>query len=267
MARALRDWLPRVIQALQPFMSEADISKGMRWEQEIGQQLDQARFGIFCLTAESLNARWINFEAGALSKTVERASVCTYLLDLKATEIEGPLSQFNHTVADKEDTRRLIYTLNRALGEQALGESIVDETFELYWPRLERDLGAIPLTDARAKSLRPIRRTDAMVEEILELVRYVAGNTQPSAVKSNDPRPRLPTTLSWAADDADLLYVHYCFIQDKYRAGEYDDHLTRLTNDETYAKAWLATVRAWGIDIVARETLDSDSSGAEGAVQ
>lgn len=264
MARALRDWLPRVIQTLKPFMSEADIGKGTRWEQEIGSQLDQARFGIFCLTAESLASRWVNFEAGALSKTVEKAAVCTYLLDLKPTEIEGPLSQFNHTIADKEDTRRLLHTINRALVEHALGESLLDETFEIYWERLEQSLKSIPLTDARTKSLRPVRKTDAMIEEILEHVRFIAEHTQPAATEARVPRPRLPTTVSWSAEDADLLYVHYRFIEDKYRAGEYDSHLSKLSSDEAYAMAWLETVRKWGVDIVDRSLADPTPELREG---
>src|SRR2546429_1372898 len=96
-ATAMRDWLPRVIQLIQPWMSESDADKGIRWEQRIGLELEQTSCGVFCLTPENLDSRWINFEAGAIAKTVDKAYVCTYLYDLKATDIEGPLSSFNHT--------------------------------------------------------------------------------------------------------------------------------------------------------------------------
>lgn len=167
-AKALYDWLPRVIQACDPWMSDSDADKGIRWMQTIGAKLEQYNFGIFCLTPENLNSRWINFEAGAISKAVEKSYVWTYLLDLKYTNIEGPLSQFNHTLAEKEDTKKLIRTMNRALGEQARKVGIVDDTFDTFWPRLQDSLNNLPTS---AEEGVPIRKTEDMVEEILISVR------------------------------------------------------------------------------------------------
>jgi hypothetical protein len=167
MAKALRDWLPRVIQAVQPWLSETDIGKGARWEQEIGSELAETRFGIICLTPENLDARWINFEAGALSKAIQKTYVCTYLLELKPADIEGPLSQFNHTRVDVDDSRRLIQTINRALEGQALEESIVNDAFDLWWPRLHEKLKQVPAPTLR----KPPRKLEDMVEEILVSVR------------------------------------------------------------------------------------------------
>lgn len=167
-AKALREWLPRVIQAIEPWMSDSDADKGIRWEQRIGQELEQTRFGIFCLTPENLDSRWLNFEAGAIAKTVEKTYVCTYLLELKPTDIEGPLSRFNHTkTEEKEDTRKLIHTVNRALESQALDEKIVNDSFETFWPRLELQLNQLP--DVAEK--RKPRNIEDMTEEILVSVR------------------------------------------------------------------------------------------------
>lgn len=187
-AKALRDWLPRVIQAVQPWLSESDIGKGTRWEREIGAELAQTRFGIICLTPENLDARWINFEAGALSKTIERTYVCTYLQDLKPTDIEGPLSQFNHTRVDKEDSRKLIHAINRALEAQTLDKQIVDDAFDLLWPRLAERLNQLPAVQAQHV---PTRETDDMVEEILELVRAQSVERARNSLSAN----RLLTTL------------------------------------------------------------------------
>src|SRR5437879_13172271 len=80
-ADALRDWLPLVLQAAKPWMSEADIDKGSRGLDEVGRALEGMKIGIICLTPENLNARWILYEAGALSKTVDaKTRLCTYLL-------------------------------------------------------------------------------------------------------------------------------------------------------------------------------------------
>lgn len=78
-AEALHDWLPRVIQAVQPWLSSTNIDKGARWSDDIAAQLEETKFGLICLTRENLEAPWILFEAGALSKTLDRTYVCPYL--------------------------------------------------------------------------------------------------------------------------------------------------------------------------------------------
>ncbi len=76
-AEALRDWLPNVIQALDPWISE-DIAKGTKWLSKIDEELDKARVGIICSTMENCAATWIVFEASALAKSYARDSVGTY---------------------------------------------------------------------------------------------------------------------------------------------------------------------------------------------
>ena len=44
--KALRDWLPNVIQVLDPWISKSDIDKGTRWSSEIAEQLQASRVGI-----------------------------------------------------------------------------------------------------------------------------------------------------------------------------------------------------------------------------
>ena len=53
-----------------PWLSSADIDKGDRWGAALAHQLDEATFGIICLTRENLGRPWILIEAGAMSKTL-----------------------------------------------------------------------------------------------------------------------------------------------------------------------------------------------------
>jgi hypothetical protein len=94
MAVGLREWLPLVLHYVEPWMSELDISAGGRWAVEVGRELEASNFGLICLTVENLSASWISFEAGALSKTVEKSSVVPYLLDVDFANVDGPLAQF-----------------------------------------------------------------------------------------------------------------------------------------------------------------------------
>lgn len=167
-ARALRDWLPRVIQSLQPWMSASDIEKGARWGTDMAHELKDARVGIICLTPENLEAPWILFEAGALSKTLEKTFVCPYLFEVEPADISGPLVQFQTTRAVKEETRQLIQTINRALEGNAVSDNVLNVTFEKWWPDLENALKEVPPSREEEKSQRSERE---ILEEILELVR------------------------------------------------------------------------------------------------
>ena len=174
-AKALYDWLPKVIQLLKPWMSEKDINKGSRWSREIADQLDKADIGLISLTLENLDSPWILYEAGALSKTVgKEALVCPYLFGVKQTNIKGPLTQFQLTEANKLDTKKLVHTINSALDEKKLPEKELDEIYEVWWPYLEKKLKAIRIPNSVQKTRKPQRTDRELLEEILVLVRDVA---------------------------------------------------------------------------------------------
>src|SRR6266403_3949719 len=82
----LRDWLPSVIQAVEPYVSSEDIDKGARWSTDIAKELEAAHFGILCITPDNISAPWINFEAGALSKALDKSKVVPLLVGVKKSE-------------------------------------------------------------------------------------------------------------------------------------------------------------------------------------
>ena len=143
-AEALREWLPNVLQVVDPWMSAEDIDKGVRWSSDITEELTKSTAGIICITAENLEAPWLHFEAGALSKDIEKRSlVCPYLIGLKPNELRGPLIQFQATVAERKDTLKLLGTLNSALAQEALSDKQLEKVFEVWWPRFESALQVI----------------------------------------------------------------------------------------------------------------------------
>ena len=88
LGEALRDWLPAVIQNVKPFFTPNDIEKGSRWSKEVGHELENSSFGIFCLTRENLSKPWIMFEAGALSKKLDASKVCPILFGVDSTDLK-----------------------------------------------------------------------------------------------------------------------------------------------------------------------------------
>jgi predicted nucleotide-binding protein len=187
-AEALHDWLPSVIQALKPWMSSYGIDKGISWASEITLQLQESRFGIICLTPENLDAPWLLFEAGALSKSLESTFVCPYLFGFEPADLRGPLVQFQATVANKEDTNKLIHTLNRALGESGLAQTQLDKAFDIWWPELERRLQSISTSKNNLETHK--QQENAIVKSVTtplhsdrELLEEIFKRLSPNPVK------------------------------------------------------------------------------------
>jgi len=210
-AKALYEWLPKVIQVVRPWMSKPDIDKGSRWGFELAKQLEKTTVGIICLTPENLPAPWILFEAGAISKTIKSSHACTYLLDLEPTEIELPLAQFQHTTAEKEDTKQLLGTINRALGTPGGGPPIVEAKleiiFEKWWSDLDDALKKVP---SQQKVKPPKRKQEAKIDEILRVVRrleQVESRPRPFARAEFVPTRGRTVADIYAAADLDPSLV------------------------------------------------------------
>lgn len=186
-AEALRNWLPKIINAIKPWLSSADIDKGARWGTDVATRLQNAKAGIICLTPNNLHSDWILFEAGALSKTLQNTFVCPFLIGLEPSDVKPPLAQFQATKAAKDDVLKLLKTLNTALGEAALPEAHIDEAFEVWWPKLDAQLKSLPPEEGKGKPHRPDRE---LLEEILALVR-----SQSRPPKEPDPLPDRNTRI------------------------------------------------------------------------
>src|SRR5262245_41047155 len=81
-ATAMRGFIPRVIQAAKPFLSNHDIDKGSWWRGRLFAELDSSKAAIVCLTPENLSAPWLHYETGAIAKLLGagKAPICTYLI-------------------------------------------------------------------------------------------------------------------------------------------------------------------------------------------
>jgi len=162
-------------------MSETDIQKGSRGLDEIARALADIKVGITCLTPENLQRPWIFFEAGALSKAIgDRARLCTFLIGgLEPQDIVPPLGMFQATKAEKQDTLKLVHTINVAVSDDPVPERDLDELFAAMWPKFEQRLATLPVPEENA----PARRTvEDMVAEILEIVRTDSNRRRGSDV-------------------------------------------------------------------------------------
>lgn len=201
-ALTFREWLPAVIQSLEPYVSSEDIDKGARWSSDIAKELEDSTFGILCVTKDNIEAPWLSFEAGALSKTMDKSFVTPFLFDIKRSEVNGPILQFQSTVFEKDDIKKLIHTLNKACGENGISETMLDKAFEVWYPTLECDLNKLKdyEEDVPEKLTQEDVHTTQIIEEILELSRDNQKLLRNPDMKLNEGiesiKERLDITLS-----------------------------------------------------------------------
>jgi hypothetical protein len=170
LAVALRSWLPRVLaQKISAFVSSEDIAKGARGLSVIATELESSTVGIVIVTRSNLNSSWINFEAGALGKSVSNGMVAPLLLGLSDSDLDGPLKQFQNTEAtDKEAVRALVHSVNQ-VQEDPLDPDAVNTLFDANWPSLEQEIDAALKKDLSTPE--PKRSTEEILEEVLTMVR------------------------------------------------------------------------------------------------
>ena len=184
LGEGLRDWLPGVLQLVTPYFTPSDIEKGTRWSTDISKELSESQIGILCITRDNIHSDWILFEAGALSKSLEKSHVCPVLFGITNTDLAGPLKQFQTTVFEKNDMHRLLGVINGQLGENKLPQKTLDNVFAKWWPDLEGNINQI--LDEVGDSEEPIRSDRELLEEILQLSRVASrsriGLRAPSSV-------------------------------------------------------------------------------------
>jgi hypothetical protein len=168
-ALLLRDWLPSVLQAVVPFMSDEDIPKGSQWLSTLNAELARAKFGIACVTAENQNSPWLNFEAGAIANAVGETRFCPLLLNLSGTDVRPPMSIFQMSYATDADLWKLVQSLNDQL-EQKLREEQLRRTYQMWLPSLLKEIETA-LSSERLPIAPAHRETSELVQETLQEVR------------------------------------------------------------------------------------------------
>lgn len=174
-AVALRDWLPQVVQSIEPYVSSEDIDKGARWSSDIAKELDGSEYGIVCLTQDNLSAPWINFEAGALGKSIDKSRVSPFLFRMERSQVQGPLVQFQFTVFEHGDVFKLLTSINAAHKSGSLEPNRLSAAFDVWWPKLVERLDTIPPSESSRANSQPGKSAapdmSDVLEELLDLTR------------------------------------------------------------------------------------------------
>lgn len=219
-AELIANWAKCVIQATQPWISTSGIDRGAVWYSAINDELTNTSVGIICLTNENKNKPWILFEAGALAKGLVNSRVCTFLIDLKPSNLESPLAQFNHTTPDKDGLWNLARTLNNSV-TVPLEIDILEQVFEIHWPKFETDLKAI-IAAYPPNAAPEVRSNDSILMELLDASRSIT--TRLRAVEERVGRG--PANRQRVMSVADLPRNSYDNSSDTIRGPSFSDGMT-----------------------------------------
>ena len=146
----MRDWLPSVFQAVEPYYTPVDIERGQIWFSQMLGELAESRIGIFCITPDALKSQWVLFEAGAIgvdATSAEDSRVCALLFGTTTADVkEGPFAQYQASEFNQESMRKLLASLNtqgQPKGTYALAPEVLAASFGRAWNELDERIGHI----------------------------------------------------------------------------------------------------------------------------
>lgn len=114
-ALALHRWLPKVLPAVEPWISTKDIDKGSRWLDELQSVLQDAAACIVCVTPDNMDSSWLYWETGAIS-LAKQHKIVPLLIGLTADDIKGkPLEHYQCATDSEDELLCLVLSINHSL--------------------------------------------------------------------------------------------------------------------------------------------------------
>jgi hypothetical protein len=173
-AKILYKWLPEVIQVLDPWLSSEDIDKGSQWAVELGKRLQDSSQSIICVTPDNFDEPWLNFEAGALARSLDESRVHPLLFSVEPAALTGrPLAQFQATVAtESTEMLKLLKSLEKK-SDKSIGEERLQRALLKHWKDF---LGAVDNVRSQSAGLNTVRRraqNDQLTQMVSEIHQVV----------------------------------------------------------------------------------------------
>ncbi len=188
--QGFREYLPDVVNAVDPFISGSDIDKGSRWDEVLTGNLQESPCAIVCLTPESLNAVWVAFETGAISRATggpesARARVWTYLVGLDKKDLQlSPFATYQSTASTEEETFRLIKSINQLSPDVVLADSLKRKFDLVFWPKFSDVLRTAREIPAQSIGTVKVSEQD-ILSEVLLTVRSLQQDLRTGSLSVN----------------------------------------------------------------------------------
>lgn len=139
------DWIAKVIQTSEPWLSVKKIGKDKPWFDQISEALHQAYFGIIFVTKTNQFAPWILYEAGALSHFPSGRTCSPFLIDMIPAEIDpkSPFHPLSHTKNDTSDIWNLVASINKTNPKGQIDEKILENSIAMHIRELRENITLI----------------------------------------------------------------------------------------------------------------------------
>jgi hypothetical protein len=93
--------------------------------------------------------------------------------NLKQHDVKSPLSLFQNTEFDNEEFRKLVSSINNALGDKKISDTVLNRSFNKWFPELEEKIKKIQ--DEYSPTLPPKQEGDNTLNEILRTTKYISN--------------------------------------------------------------------------------------------
>jgi hypothetical protein len=178
-AAALDHFFRRVLENVRPFYSAESIRSGQAWFSEIVLNVEQATYGIICLTPQNKDAPWVLFETGAMCRQLAQRRIVPIYIGMRSSDVLGsPLAPFQGRTVERASILALVKDINRAVTEtgadRGADESVLEDRFEQNWPRLAE---AIEKAKAALGEVAPALKPEP-VDLLRELIDINRGQNQ-----------------------------------------------------------------------------------------
>ena len=91
--------------------------------------------------------------------------------------MKGPLVQFQAARFSKDEMKRVVKMINGELGDAALASNVLDDVFEMWWPKLGEQV-AKELKGAGTSDGKGRRSDRDLLEEVVALTRGLASDRE-----------------------------------------------------------------------------------------
>ncbi len=93
----------------------------------------------------NMHEPWLNFEAGAVSKSLEFGKVAPLSIGISKSDVTGPLSQFQVTEFNESDVLHLVRSINKA-SQTPIDEEQLARNFKVCWPYLDKSINDLEVS-------------------------------------------------------------------------------------------------------------------------
>jgi hypothetical protein len=133
-ARYLQKWLKKVLPEVDILVSFTSPA-GKQWFNRLSARLDEADYGIFCLTKDNMEqSPWIYFEAGAIAHRNSWENVIALLFDFEPNALGlRPFYHFTAILYNRAEVKRMLLDLSDSA---ELNEANTELLFQKHWPSL-----------------------------------------------------------------------------------------------------------------------------------